>query len=108
MGTTCQNMVDMTFLDNDASGPGGRIVHLRLKARNGKKSLTFVENIDPLFDIKKITGYLKKKLNCNGAIHDDEVHGQVIQFQGDFRRDIAEWLVKEGIVAPNGIRIHGA
>ena len=43
---------------------------------------------------------------CNGTLVDDEEAGKVIQLQGDQRKNIAAFLVEEGI-PKNLIKVHG-
>ena len=42
---------------------------------------------------------IKKKFACNGTVVEDETMGEVIQLQGDQRKDVQEFLVdkKEGL-----------
>eukprot|EP00389_Voromonas_pontica_P004641 GDKH01006899.1.p2 GENE.GDKH01006899.1~~GDKH01006899.1.p2 ORF type:complete len:114 (+),score=20.64 GDKH01006899.1:84-425(+) len=87
--------------------PGANLIHLRLKQRNGRKTLTFVEGISPEFDYKKLLKAFKKLFNTNGAIMEDEDFGQVIQVQGDHRAQILEFLTEEGICDKEQIRMHG-
>ena len=46
--------------------------------------------------------------HCNGTIVEDEEKGMIIQLQGDFRRDLANFFIQEGIAAnKEEIKIHG-
>lgn len=97
--------------------------------RNGRKTLTTVQGLPKKFDQKKILKVIKKKfgefchgagksqvansgfkavpfadvwpyrLACNGTIVNDTEMGEVIQLQGDQRKDVQEFLVdkKEGL-----------
>ena len=51
------------------------------------------------FDQKKILKVIKKKFACNGTIVNDTEMGEVIQLQGDQRKDVQEFLVdkKDGL-----------
>lgn len=50
------------------------------------------------FDQKKILKVIKKKFACNGTIVNDSEMGEVIQLQGDQRKDVQEFLVaKDGL-----------
>ncbi|KAJ3473139.1 hypothetical protein NLG97_g10493 [Lecanicillium saksenae] len=62
------------------------------------------------FDQKKILKVIKKKFACNGTIVADSEMGEVIQLQGDQRKDVQEFLVdkKEGLeLDPKTIKVHG-
>jgi hypothetical protein len=61
--------------------------------------LTTVQGLPKKFDQKKILKVIKKKFACNGTIVNDTEMGEVIQLQGDQRKDVQEFLVdkKEGL-----------
>ncbi|KAK5998923.1 Eukaryotic translation initiation factor eIF-1 [Cladobotryum mycophilum] len=85
-------------------------IHIRIQQRNGRKSLTTIAGIPKKFDPKKILKEVKKKFACNGSIVDDVEAGQVIQLQGDQRKDIHDFLTdqKEGLgLARDTITVHG-
>jgi translation initiation factor 1 len=96
-------------------------VHIRIQQRNGRKSLTTVQvgtpqslsarvhsdhklkpdcsvailqGIQKSFDYKKILKALKKDYCCNGTVVEDKELGQVIQVQGDQRKNIADFLTQ--------------
>jgi Translation initiation factor SUI1 len=51
-----------------------------------------VQGIKKSFDYKKILKALKKEYCCNGTVVEDDELGQVIQVQGDQRKNIADFL----------------
>lgn len=85
--------------------------------RNGRKTLTTVQGLPRKFDPKKILKVVKKKFGqlqytytsdmlqlilnptaCNGTIVNDFAMGDVIQLQGDQRKDVQEFLTgKDGL-----------
>lgn len=67
--------------------------------RNGRKTLTTVQGLPKKFDQKKILKVIKKKFACNGTIVTDTDMGEVIQLQGDQRKDVQDFLTdkKEGL-----------
>merc|ERR1711967_113582 len=72
-------------------------IHIRIQQRNGRKTLTTVQG-------------LQKKFACNGTIVNDTEMGEVIQLQGDQRKDVQEFLVdkKEGLeLDAKTIKVHG-
>ncbi|KAJ8058453.1 hypothetical protein OCU04_012641 [Sclerotinia nivalis] len=73
-------------------------IHIRIQQRNGRKTLTTVQGLPKKFDQKKILKVIKKKFACNGTIVNDVIMGDVIQLQGDQRKDVQEFLTgKEGL-----------
>ena len=92
--------------------------------------MTTVQGLPKKFDQKKILKVIKKKFGtqqphpsrlsgtpetnvhpaCNGTIVNDSDMGEVIQLQGDQRKDIQEFLIdkKAGLeLDPKTIKVHG-
>ncbi|KAI5271270.1 hypothetical protein E4T47_05408 [Aureobasidium subglaciale] len=67
-------------------------IHIRIQQRNGRKTLTTVQGLPKKFDQKKILKVIKKAFACNGTIVSDTEMGEVIQLQGDQRKDVQEFL----------------
>ncbi|KAL5198162.1 hypothetical protein ABZP36_001674 [Zizania latifolia] len=82
-------------------------VHVRIQQRNGRKSLTTVQGLKKEFSYNKILKDLKKEFCCNGTVVQDPELGQVIQLQGDQRKNVSNFLVQAGIVKKEHIKIHG-
>ncbi|EXJ54451.1 hypothetical protein A1O7_09791 [Cladophialophora yegresii CBS 114405] len=84
-------------------------IHIRIQQRNGRKTLTTVQGLPKKFDQKKILKVIKKKFACNGTIVTDSEMGEVIQLQGDQRKDVQEFLVaKDGLeLDAKTIKVHG-
>ncbi|QSZ30799.1 hypothetical protein DSL72_000357 [Monilinia vaccinii-corymbosi] len=104
-------------------------IHIRIQQRNGRKTLTTVQGLPKKFDQKKILKVIKKKFGklhyatpypryreltfdviaCNGTIVNDVIMGDVIQLQGDQRKDVQEFLTgKEGLeLEAKTIKVHG-
>ena len=61
----------------------------------------------PQFDKKRILKALKKEYCCNGCIIEDETSGNVIQLQGDQRKNVATFLTGNKIVKKESLKIHG-
>jgi translation initiation factor 1 len=88
-------------------------VHLHVKQRNTKKFITSIEGLEPYLEeskipLKDLMKSLKKKLSCNGNISKSEEAGNIIQFQGDHRKILVDYLIKNKIVDKNNITIHGS
>ncbi|KAG6420808.1 hypothetical protein SASPL_117347 [Salvia splendens] len=77
------------------------------RQRNGRKSLTTVQGLKKEFSYNKILKDLKKEFCCNGTVVQDPELGQVIQLQGDQRKNVSTFLVQAGIVKKDYIKIHG-
>jgi translation initiation factor 1 len=94
--------------EDSGAGPGTKdYVHVRSQQRNGRKSLTTVQGLKKEFSYNKILKDLKKEFCCNGTVVQDPELGQVIQLQGDQRKNVATFLVQAGIVKKENIKIHG-
>lgn len=79
----------------DDSGAGSKeYVHIRIQQRNGRKSLTTVQGLKKEFSYNKILKDLKKEFCCNGTVVQDPELGQVIQLQGDQRKNVSNFLVQ--------------
>jgi len=108
--------------DHDTSLPDMRNVLLSVTAdeltpglqqRNGRKTLTTVQGLPDKYDPKKLLKAMKKEFACNGTVvssadSDDEEaadkpkandFGKVLQFQGDQRMKVKEFLVVSGLVS---------
>ncbi|EME86792.1 uncharacterized protein MYCFIDRAFT_186871 [Pseudocercospora fijiensis CIRAD86] len=78
--------------DEDTGGDAKQsqnYIHIRIQQRNGRKTLT---------------------TSCNGTIVNDSEMGEVIQLQGDQRKDVQEFLIdkKEGLeLDAKTIKVHG-
>jgi translation initiation factor 1 len=72
--------------------------------------LTTVQGIPKKFDQKKILKVIKKSFACNGTIVNDTEMGEVIQLQGDQRKDVQTFLIdkEEGLgLDEKIIKVHG-
>ena len=58
-----------------------------------------MQGLPKKFDQKKILKVIKKKFACNGTIVTDAEMGEVVQLQGDQRKDVQDFLTdkKEGL-----------
>lgn len=93
--------------EDAGAGPGAKdYVHVRIQQRNGRKSLTTVQGLKKEFSYNKILKDLKKEFCCNGTVVQDPELGQVIQLQGDQRKNVATFLVQAGIAKKELIKIH--
>ncbi|KAL0722558.1 hypothetical protein Bca4012_037157 [Brassica carinata] len=98
------------FADANAEDAGAgtkEYVHIRVQQRNGRKSLTTVQGLKKEYSYTKILKDLKKEFCCNGTVVQDSELGQVIQLQGDQRKNVSTFLVQAGLVKKDNIKIHG-
>ena len=92
----------------EASGiEGHSFVHLHFQKRNARQCLTAVRGLPEDLDMLKLTRHFKKAWCCNGNTQTHSQWGSIIQLQGDHRRDIAKFLIDEGISTKAEIKIHG-
>ena len=82
-------------------------VHLHFQKRNARQCLTSVRGLPNDLDMKKLTRHFKKAWCCNGSTTKHSEWGDIIQLQGDHRRDIFKFLIDEGISTKEEIKIHG-
>ncbi|KAH8484206.1 hypothetical protein H0E87_028586 [Populus deltoides] len=92
----------------DDSGAGAKdYVHVRVQQRNGRKSLATVQGLKKEYSYSKILKDLDKEFCCNRAVVQDPELGQVIQLQGDQRKNVSTFLIQSGIAKKENIKIHG-
>eukprot|EP00250_Pteridium_aquilinum_P003306 c13631_g1_i1 orf=211-558(+) len=93
--------------NSDSAGTTKEYVHVRTQQRNGRKSLTTVQGLKKEYNYNKILKDFKKEFCCNGTVVQDPELGQVIQLQGDQRKNVSQFLVQAGLVKKDNIKIHG-
>lgn len=106
LGPGFDPLADATGAEPDTDD-GGDYVHIRIQQRNGKKSLTTVQGLKGKYDYTKVLKALKKEFCCNGSVVEDAELGKVIQLQGDQRKNVSDFLIKEKLVKKDMIKIHG-
>ncbi|KAM9493683.1 eukaryotic translation initiation factor 1 [Clarias gariepinus] len=82
-------------------------IHIRIQQRNGRKTLTTVQGIAADYDKKKLVKAFKKKFACNGTVIEHPEYGEVIQLQGDQRKNICQFLTEIGLAKEEQIKVHG-
>lgn len=87
-------------------------IHLRLQKRGNKKWLTIMEGLDEDLDEARICRHMRRAFNCNGAVLKGDDNKPILQFQGDQRQSIKEWLLVQEILtekeAKDRLVTHGA
>lgn len=82
-------------------------MHIRIQQRNGRKSITIVTGLADDLDLKRLLKAFKRNFKCNGALIADDEEGEVIQLQGDQRKNVRDFLVDQEIVHKDSILMHG-
>ncbi|XP_045140011.1 eukaryotic translation initiation factor 1-like [Echinops telfairi] len=82
-------------------------IHLRIQQRNGRKTLTTAQGIADDDDKTKPGKAFKKTLACNGTVIEHPEYGEVIQLQGDERKNIGQFLVETGLAKDDQLKVHG-
>ena len=104
------NMIDMEEADkNEKNKEVVYCVHLRYQQRTTRKGYTIIEGMPDDIDCKKVLRGFKKIFSCNGALKKDKKNTDthVILLQGDHREDVRKFLMEEGIVSKDEIKMHG-
>ncbi|CAA6656553.1 unnamed protein product [Spirodela intermedia] len=86
----------------DSAAGTKEYVHVRVQQRNGRKCLTTVQGLKKQYSYSKILKDLKKEFCCNGTVVQDPELGQVIQLQGDQRKNVSTFLIQK-----ENIKLHG-
>ena len=55
----------------------------------------------------KMVRYIKKVFACNGTVINHQEYGQVIQLQGDKRKDMHMFLTQGGFASHEQVKVHG-
>eukprot|EP00116_Pleurobrachia_bachei_P016484 sb/3476746/ len=82
-------------------------IHIRIQQRNGRKTLTTIQGISQSYDLKRIIKAVKKEFHCNGTVVDHPEYGEVLQLQGDQRKNVKDFLSAIGIARIEQIKVHG-
>ncbi|XP_036013666.1 eukaryotic translation initiation factor 1-like [Mus musculus] len=82
-------------------------IHVKIQQRNVRKTLTTVQGIAYEYDKKKLVKAFKKKFACNGTVIEHPEYGEVIQLQGDQRKNICQFLIETGLAKDDQLKAHG-
>ncbi|XP_008328667.1 eukaryotic translation initiation factor 1-like [Cynoglossus semilaevis] len=102
-----QNLQTFDPFADASKGDAVDHVHIRIQQRNGRKSLTTVQGISDKYDKKKLVRAFKREFACNGTVIEHPEYGEVIQLQGDQRKQICDFLHSLGMVQPEQVKVHG-
>lgn len=76
-------------------------VHIRVQQRSAKKYITVIEGLEKDVSAKALKD-LKTRLGCIGTLKND-----TIQFSGDQRDKVYDYLVDKNVVEEDSIVLHG-
>ncbi|TMS14781.1 Eukaryotic translation initiation factor 1b [Larimichthys crocea] len=82
-------------------------IHIRIQQRNGRKTLTTVQGIAADYDKKKLVKAFKKRFACNGTVIEHPEYGEVIQLQGDQRKNICHFIMEIDLAKEEQLKVHG-
>ena len=88
-------------------------IHIRKQQRNRRKCIVTISGLSPYFDnnkkkMKKIAKELQKNITHSSiALKEDKEYGMVLIVQGDWRKEIRDWLISSEITVKNNIIVHG-
>ena len=108
MVLTFNNSNDLFTLDEAEDFFTQSKVTISMQKRNGRKCITTITGMATDLDLKKITSYIKKKYNCNGAVVKDEKYGEIITLSGDQRENFYNFLIEEQINKGEDIIVKGS
>ncbi|XP_051008610.1 eukaryotic translation initiation factor 1-like [Acomys russatus] len=94
----------------DALLPSGTkdYIHVRIKQRNSRNTLTTVQGISDICDKKKQEKAFKKKSACNRAVIAHSEYGEVIQLQGDQHKNTCRSLIQIGLAKDHQLKVPGS
>nr|XP_045004336.1 eukaryotic translation initiation factor 1-like [Jaculus jaculus] len=86
----------------------GYYSHIRIQQRKDRKTLSTVQGIADDYDKKKLVKAFKEKFACNGTLPEHPEYGELIQLQGDQRKNICQFLIKIGLAKDDQLnKVHG-
>ena len=81
-------------------------VHIRVQQRNGRKSVTTVQGLNPKLNFERVNREFQKRWGCNGTVIDDKQAGKVIQLQGNWSENVKQFLLEERLANEGSLKIH--
>jgi len=94
---TIQNLVNAEDAFEEADEGYSNRVTVSIQQRNGRKSTTLVEGLDPEFNFKKILKYMRKNFRCNGAVVKSAEGEEIILLQGNQGDNVISFMVDMNI-----------
>ncbi|NWU59195.1 EIF1 factor, partial [Dromas ardeola] len=84
-------------------------IHIRIQQRNGRKTLTTRRlgmALGVCMALRRVFSFFQK-FACNGTVIEHPEYGEVIQLQGDQRKNICQFLVEIGLAKDDQLKVHG-
>lgn len=81
-------------------------VHIGVKQRTTRSSITSVEKLPASFDLTTVLKKMRKSFHCSGSIQTG-TDGKFIQLSGDQRIAVKKFLIDNSLVDEENIVIHG-
>ncbi|XP_048208008.1 eukaryotic translation initiation factor 1-like [Perognathus longimembris pacificus] len=78
-------------------------IHTRTQQRKSRKTLNTVQGIADDYNKKKLVKVFKKIFACNGTVIEHPEYGELIQLQGDQRKNICQI----GLAKDDQLKVHG-
>ncbi|XP_068186922.1 eukaryotic translation initiation factor 1-like [Antennarius striatus] len=95
------------FADDNQCTGSEDYIHIRIQQRNAGKTLTTVQGLSVNYDKKKLVKAFKKNFACNGTVIEHPEYGEVIQLQGDQRRNIYQFMLEFRMAKEDQLKVHG-
>lgn len=85
-----------------------KIMHITIQQLSGRKKATVIKGFPDDIDIQLVLKAWKKLFHCVGSVKEDKKDKEFyIVLNGDHRQEVNDFLIHEGIVIPENIKIHG-
>ncbi|QGR53880.1 eukaryotic initiation factor eif1/sui1 [Moumouvirus maliensis] len=81
-------------------------IHIKLVPRSKTRNTTIVENLPKNINISTFLKAMRQYLHCTGSIKEKE-DGKYVQFTGDHRELIKNFLINKSIAKNEDIILHG-
>lgn len=94
-------------LDFDSKNVAKKLIKISVNTRGTKKFITFIKGLDEDLNFKKILTALKKTYNCNGSILKDKEELNIIQLNGDHKKNVFEFLIANELATEDDIILSG-
>ena len=98
------NIETLNIIENEP------MVHISIIQRNRRQCITTIEGLDTINKdekfLDKIVKKFKKEFNC-GVSRKKENDIEIFKIQGDRRKDIKDFLIRNELIKEENIKIHG-
>ncbi|AGF85404.1 initiation factor eIF1/SUI [Moumouvirus goulette] len=81
-------------------------IHIKLVPRSKTRNVTIVENLPSRINISTFLKSMRQYLHCTGSVKENK-DGKYVQFTGDHRETIKDFLLNKSIAKNEDIILHG-